>query len=304
MLGTSTHDTKRSEDVRARLALLTEVPSAWADAVRRWSAWNERHRHHDRPDRNAEYLYYQTLVGAWPLPLERALNYMKTASCEAKQHTRWRHRNATYDGALRQFITGTLADATFTADLESFLAPLIVPGQINSLAQTLLKLTAPGVPDIYQGTELWDLSLADPDNRRPVDFARRRQLTEEIKHLSANEAWQRRDEGLPKLWLILRTLAFRAQRPELFGAASSYEPLAAHGAKAAHVVAFNRGGDAITIVPRLVVGLRGNWEGTTVPVPPGLWENELTGDKVPGGPLRLEQLLQRFPVALLARIID
>ncbi|MBI5383148.1 MAG: malto-oligosyltrehalose synthase [Verrucomicrobia bacterium] len=313
MLATSTHDTKRSEDVRARLAVLSEIPAEWCAAVRRWSAMNGKHRRNGCadsaksapwPDRNAEYLFYQTLVGAWPLPLDRALSYLQTAACEAKQHTRWRHRHAAYDEALANFVAATLADAAFTTDLERFIAPLIEPGRINSLAQTLLKLTAPSVPDIYQGTELWDLSLVDPDNRRPVDFARRRQLMEELKSISADEAWRRREEGLPKLWLILRTLAFRAQRPELFGAAGSYGPLAAQGAKAKHVVAFSRGGDAITIVPRLVLGLGGNWEDTTVPVPLGLWENELTGDEVPGGNVRLRELLQRFPVALLSRIDD
>ncbi|HUC85708.1 MAG TPA: malto-oligosyltrehalose synthase, partial [Candidatus Acidoferrales bacterium] len=179
-LTTSTHDTKRAEDVRARLNVLSEVPERWAQAVRRWSAMNARHRQGDFPDRNAEYLYYQTLVGAWPLPEERAQAYMEKASHEAKEHTDWTRRNPEYEAALKQFICGTLQDAGFTQDLGDFVGHIAEAAAVNSLAQTLIKLTAPGVPDIYQGCELWDLSLVDPDNRRPVDFARRQYFVEAV----------------------------------------------------------------------------------------------------------------------------
>jgi len=301
MLATSTHDTKRSEDIRARLSLLSEIPKAWRSAVLRWSALNEKHRRDGWPDRNAEYLYYQTLVGAWPLPLDRALAYMEKASCEAKEHTTWTDRNPAYDEALKHFVTSTLDEAEFTADLERFVAPLVEPGHINSLAQTLVKLTAPGVPDIYQGTELWDFSLVDPDNRRPVDFETRRHLLAGLAHLPVEEIWQRRGEGLPKLWLIQKTLGFRRNHPGLFGSDSSYEPLNAQGGKADHVLGFVRGGRVVTVVPRLIMGLADDWADTVIELPQGVWRNELTGESISGGACRPADLLKRFPVALLVR---
>ncbi|HKI70380.1 MAG TPA: malto-oligosyltrehalose synthase, partial [Verrucomicrobiae bacterium] len=302
MLGTSTHDTKRSEDVRARLWLLSEIPNEWISAVRRWSAMNEKHRRNGLPDRNAEYFLYQTLVGAWPLPLERALPYMEKASREAKQRTSWNEPNADYDAALKEYIAAILNDSNFTDDLQHFVAPLIEPGHINSLAQTLIKLTAPGVPDIYQGNELWDLSLVDPDNRRPVDFATRQNLLDAMKGLSAMQVRQRRDEGLPKLWLIQKTLEFRRRHPDMFGANASYEALFARGKRDEHVVALMRGESAIAIAPRLVARLENDWADTTLRLPVGGWHNELTGEDVVGGELALGDLLQQFPVALLSRV--
>ena len=301
MLATSTHDTKRGEDVRARLHLLAEVPERWAEAVHRWSARTARHRRDDRPDRGAEYLLYQTLVGAWPLERERALAYMEKAAREAKRHTSWLAPDADYEAALRRFVEGCYDDAEFLADVEGFVAPLIELGRVTGLAQTLLKLTCPGVPDLYQGSELWTLTLVDPDNRRPVDYARRRRLLAELEGLSPEAVWARVDEGLPKLWLITRTLAFRGRRPELFGVGGEYAPLAVSGAKAAHAVAFARGGGAVTVVPRLPIGLGGDWGDTALALPAGRWRNELTGDPVDGGTVRLDALLRRFPVALLGR---
>ncbi len=172
MLATSTHDTKRSGDVRARLALLSEVPSAWGRAVTRLAAAANAHRTRpDLPDRRDEYLLYQTLVGAWPIDGERAVAYARKAAREAKLRTSWTAPDAQYEAALDRFVAGCLGDSAFLAELEGFVAALVEPGRINALSQTLLKLAAPGVPDLYQGTELWDLSLVDPDNRRPVDYA-------------------------------------------------------------------------------------------------------------------------------------
>ena len=300
MLATSTHDTKRSEDVRGRLSALSEIPDEWAKTVRRWSVLNEKHRRNQFPDRNAECLFYQTVLGAWPLSVERAVAYMEKAAREAKQHTTWTECNQAYETALKHFVTATLGSAEFVAEVEAFLKSLIEPGRVNSLAQTLLKLTTPGVPDIYQGTELWDLSLVDPDNRRPVDYAVRRQLLAELPGLTATEVMTRSDEGLPKLWLIQRTLEFRKRHPKLFGADSSYEPLLAQGEKAGHVVAFVRGGQAVTVVPRLVLGLANDWGDTTLILPPGQWVNELTGQTISCRDRRLAELLQTFPVALLS----
>lgn len=301
MLATSTHDTKRGEDVRARLSLLTEMPAVWMQAVQRWSQMNARYRSGRFPDRNIEYFYYQTLVGAWPLSLDRAWLVMEKASCEAKQHTTWTERNADYDRILREFVAHTLGDRSFLADLSQFVHPLVEPGYINSLAQTLLKLTTPGVPDIYQGNVLWDFSLVDPDNRRPVDFETRERAATAIRQMTLDQVLQRRAEGFPKLWLIQKSLQFRARRPELFGAATTYQPLRLHGARARHAVAFQRGGGMVVVVPRLVMGLKGDWAETEVMLPEGEWDNVLTGGTVPGGACRLAELLQPFPVALLAR---
>jgi (1->4)-alpha-D-glucan 1-alpha-D-glucosylmutase len=226
---------------------------------------------------------------------------MEKAAREAKQHTSWTRRNAAYDAALRDFVTGTLGDKEFVADLERFVSRLIQPGHINALAETLLKLTTPGVPDIYQGNELWDWSLVDPDNRRPVDYELRKRLLAELKHLSVEQVWQRRGEGLPKLWLIQKTLQLRRRQPELFGADGSYEPLYPRGAKATHAVAFARGGRMVTIVPRLVLRRDNDWSDTTLQLPEGSWFNELTGEDTASGECAVGDLLRRFPVGLLSR---
>ena len=310
MTAVSTHDTKRSDDLRLRLHLLSEIPERWSEAVRRWSGHNERHRVEGPegiPDRNTEYLLYQTLVGAWPLSPERATEYMEKAAREAKDFTSWTRVDAAWEEALRGFITSVLADEVFTADLADFVAPLVEPGRISSLAQTLLRLTAPGVPDTYQGSELWDLSLVDPDNRRPVDYDLRRRLLAELKAgLSPEEILARMDEGLPKLWVLHRALELRRRLPAVFGngAAGHYEPLAARGERAGHAVAFARGGAegiVVTVAPRLVIGLAGAWRDTALDLPPGAWLNELTGEELDGGEVRIGALLSRFPVALLRR---
>jgi (1->4)-alpha-D-glucan 1-alpha-D-glucosylmutase len=299
LLATSTHDTKRGEDVRARLYLLSEIPGAWEEAVRRWAAHNARHRRGDLPDRNAEYLLYQTLVGAWPIDAERLGEYMLKAAHEAKEYTSWRAPDEAYDRALAAFSTALLEDREFVADLEAFVAPLVGPGRVNALAQTLLKYVAPGVPDLYQGSELWNLDLVDPDNRRPVDYGLRRSLLAEIEGgLPVERILERMDEGLPKLFVIQRALAVRRRRPDLFGPEATYTPLAARGAKAAHVVALARGGGLVAVAPRLVLGLGGDWGDTTLALPPGDWRDAFTGREA-RGEAPLAALLGAFPVALL-----
>lgn len=297
-LATSTHDTKRSEDVRARLNLLSEIPKTWTETVRRWSALNARHRQDDFPDRNLEYLFYQTLAGAWPLPVKRAQSYLEKAARESKQFTTWTNRNVSYESALQKFVSETLRDSEFTTDLERFAGTLADAAAVNSLAQTLIKLTAPGVPDFYQGCELWDFSLVDPDNRRPVNFYLHRRLLAEAKPLSAKEIWDRRAEGLPKMWIIQKTLPLRAPEPDF--SSLDYEPLSADGAKAEHVVAFSRGKKFVVIVPRFLLKLKNDWQGTTLKLPAGNWRNEFTGEDFTGE-IRLEDLFQVFPVALLVR---
>ena len=307
LLATSTHDTKRAEDTRARIALLSEIPTRFAGAVSEWSSLNDRHRADPSlPDRNAEWLLYQTLIGAWPLSAERAVAYMEKASKEAKEHTSWVDPDPVYDDALRRFVEGILGDAEFTAALERFVAPLVEPGRVNSLAQALLKLTSPGVPDVYQGCELWSHALVDPDNRRPVDFAVRESLLAEAEEASPADVWPARaDSGLPKLLLTHRALHLRRRRSDCFRADAGYEPLAAAGPKASHAVAFGRGGDVVAVAPRLVIGLGGDWAGTTLMLPSGgRFEDVLDGAKRTfDGEVLLADLLGPFPVALLERAV-
>jgi (1->4)-alpha-D-glucan 1-alpha-D-glucosylmutase len=226
---------------------------------------------------------------------------MLKAAREAKQQTSWTAPNAEYERTLQAFIAGALADDEFVTDLRGFVDGLTTPGWITSLAQTLLKVTAPGVPDIYQGCDLWDLSLVDPDNRRPVDYGLRQRLLGELEGAAPEDIWARRDEGLPKLWLIRQALATRSARAAAFDARGAYEPLMAHGAKAAHAVAFMRGGEVIALAPRLVMGLGGDWADTTLELPAGRWRDTLTGDQFQGGVVALSDALRRFPVALFVR---
>lgn len=303
MLATSTHDTKRSEDMRARLYLLSEIPEQWVEAVRRWSAHNEKYRQNNHPDRNTEYLIYQTLVGAWPIELERIAAYMQKAVREAKKYSSWTHPDSEYENAVLQFVEKILSDQKFLVDLKEFIQPLISAGRINSLAQTLIKFTAPGVPDIYQGMELWDFSLVDPDNRRPVDFGLRRELLASLEEASPEAILQGMESGLPKMWVIRQALWLRKRCPERFESAG-YQPLAVQGTKAGHVVAFIRGNSVVTVCPRLIMTLAGKWEDTSLTLPQGDWLNELTGEQLRGGNLMLHDLLNLFPVALLSRKAD
>ena len=301
MLATSTHDTKRSEDVRARLFLLSELPEQWSHAVRDWFAINERHRTGDLPDRNLEYHLYQVLVGAWPLDQARLMTYAEKAAREAKVYTSWTNPEPHYETALKNFVEGILADPQFVKELEDFVAPLIAPGRINSLAQTLLKLAAPGVPDFYQGSELWSLNLVDPDNRRPVDFDTRRKLLADLKTATPEQVMARVDDGLPKLWLIKQALALRKRHPDWFGPDAGIHSLRATGARAEHVIAFARGTFVVAVAPRLVIKLAGDWQDTKLALPDGEWMNHLTGEHWHGTSARLGDLLHRFPVALLSR---
>jgi (1->4)-alpha-D-glucan 1-alpha-D-glucosylmutase len=303
MITLSTHDTKRSGDVRARINLLSELPGAWEQAIGRWSQSNKRYKENGWPDANAEYLLYQTLIGAWPIDAARVNAFAQKAAKEAKVHTSWTDPHADYDDALSAFTAALLRDRGFVADLEAFLAEhrLIERGRVNSLAQVALLLTCPGIPDLYQGTEVWDLSLVDPDNRRPVDFAARRLLLDDLAGAGPQAALARCSEGAPKLWLIHRVLGHRGRHPGAYGPGSGYQRLPVHGPKAAHAVAFTRTGGLAVVVPRLVAGLAQDWAGSTVTLPGGPWVDVLAGGQVDGGDASVAGLLQRFPVAVLGR---
>nr|MBA2596761.1 malto-oligosyltrehalose synthase [Chloroflexia bacterium] len=293
LLTSSTHDTKRSEDMRARIAVLSEVPREWRAAVNRWTRLNRcrktRVEGAAAPDRNDEYLLYQTLLGAWPWDVEtpdhefveRLEAFMVKAGREAQTHTSWVNPDAGYEDALRGFVRAALDTARpnpFLEDIATLRDLVAHVGAVNALAQQLLKLTAPGVPDIYQGTELWNQSLVDPDNRRPVDYARRVRLLRELRRRRpsrrlAAELLEAKVDGRIKLYLTSRTLAFRATHAALF-ADGDYLPLGAEGAAAEHSVAFaRRGGDdeIIVAVPRLVAGLTG--KKLVDPIGPDVWED-------------------------------
>jgi (1->4)-alpha-D-glucan 1-alpha-D-glucosylmutase len=301
MTATSTHDTKRGEDTRLRISALSEIPDAWAAAVARWGKIAERHRSDEMPDLNAIYLLFQTLVGAWPLETERAVAYMQKASKEAKRYTSWTDPVPAYDEALEAFVRALLADEEFTRDLEALVEPLIVPARRSSLAQTLIRLTYPGVPDTYQGTELWAHTLVDPDNRRPVDHAARRELLAEIDGLDARELWPDQGDGRAKLLVTARALAARKKSPDAFGADSAYEPLVATGSGTEHVVAYLRGPRFAVLTTRLNVNVDRYLPGTTVELAPGEWTDAFTGRSVAGGVLEVPDLLDAFPVALLEK---
>jgi (1->4)-alpha-D-glucan 1-alpha-D-glucosylmutase len=309
MLTTSTHDTKRSEDVRTRLAVLSQLPDLWVRAVGEWAEVCARHRGPVGPAPEHELLLLQTLVGAWPIDAERAVDYLRKAAREGKRHTAWIDGDDRYEADLEDAIRGLLDDADAVALIERVLDAVQRAGRWTSLSQTLLKLTSPGVPDIYQGTELWDLSLVDPDNRRPVDLDRRHQMLGELTAEAPHpvDLLGRTDEGVPKLWVTARALRLRQERPGALGPAGSYTPVTATGVRDQHVVAYLRGDEVLTVVPRLVVGLGStfetwDWGDTTLPVPPGRWRCVLTEHVVDGGSdVPVGEVLAAFPVALLAR---
>ena len=300
MLATSTHDNKRSEDVRARISILSEIPERWSEALHVWSQLNANAWQNRLPDRHAEYLLYQTLIGAWPIDRERSWQYMLKAVREAKINTSWHEPNNSFEEKIRGFVGGVYDTPEFIASLELFIEPLILPGRINSLAQTLIKMVAPGVPDFYQGTELWDLSLVDPDNRRPVDFDLRLEMMKRARRMSPAEVLREWDSGIPKLWMTDRILSVRRERTDDFSADSKYQPLVAQGSHLGRLLAFRRGENLIAVVPRFTLTLAGAWGDTNLPLPGGEWRNCFTGatiqrDVTPGA------LFESFPVALLIR---
>ena len=344
LLASSTHDTKRSEDVRARLNVLSELPDLWRDALRRFARLNSRYKTHVdnavAPDANDEYLFYQTVVGAWPMGdalaepqafeqfRRRIREYMFKAIKEAKVKTSWTNADPAYEEAMGRFVDQVLDRKTsprFIAAIDALRQRVERPGQLNALGQVAVKLGCPGVPDTYQGCELWDLSLVDPDNRRPVDFALRQRLLEGLdeavrvdRATLCRELAASLSDGRAKMYLTAEGLRLRARRPELF-AQGGYDALDLSGAAAGHGVAFMRrsGADVVVVmVPRLTAhfteqsGLERAFSGTWLELPENLknlkLRNVLTG-KIPplgettsGRPgLDLGPLLGDFPVVLM-----
>ena len=305
LLATATHDTKRGEDARLRVAMLSEMPREWRDAVlriralvRKGDGWV--------PSPAAEYLLYQTLVAAFPISADRAAAYMLKAVREAKQETSWLDPDAEYERGLDAFVRRVVGDAAIRDEVRALVTAMTPAWQIASLSQALLKLTAPGVPDIYQGCELWDLHLVDPDNRAPVDFDLRRRLLGELDGLSTPHILQRAAEALPKLHLTRAALHLRARRAGAFDAESTYAPLAVRGERAGNAVAYARGtveepATVIVLAVRLAHRLHGDWGDTELDVPEADWRNVLSGAVLSGGTHPITALLNEFPVMLLER---
>jgi (1->4)-alpha-D-glucan 1-alpha-D-glucosylmutase len=337
MLGTSTHDSKRSEDVRARLNVLSEIPFDWETRIAKWRRFNRARRRRvggrPVPSRAEEYLFYQTVVGSWPVGdraqamaeyRSRISAYMIKALREAKINTSWAKQNERYEQLVSEFVSDVLGDAArnqFLEDLDEFVGSIAVPGFLNGLGQTLLKLTSPGVPDIYQGNDVWDFSLVDPDNRRPVDYARRAQLLEQLEGAAADPAGvpalledmlANIADGRAKLYATWRALQLRAERPELFEH-GAYGPIEPRGPRAEHLCALMRSHDsacAVAVVGRWFASLPRNagaaatsfdWLDTTVAIPPGVYRDVFSMETrtVEGDGARVADLFARFPIALL-----
>ena len=289
----STHDAKRSEDVRARLAVLAEIPGEWTGVFHRWAAA------HPLPDPSLDLLAWQNLVGAWPISAERLASYLGKASKEAKLVTSHVEAVPEVDEAVAAWPAAVLGDAALVAEIEEFVGRIRGPGWSNSLGQKLLQIAGPGVPDVYQGTELFEYSLVDPDNRRPVDWAARRDL---LARLDGGELPGVDADGAAKLLVTSRALRLRRERPELF---DGYRAVPAQGPAAAHAVAFARSPSLVAVATRLPVGLaaRGGWADTVLPLPGAAtgWRDVVTGAEVDGSAPALATLLARYPVALLVR---
>jgi (1->4)-alpha-D-glucan 1-alpha-D-glucosylmutase len=341
---TSTHDTKRSEDVRARISVLSELPGAWKQATSRWARTNRKARTmidgSSYPSRNEEYLIYQTLVGTWPLSspshrdlrvyTERILAYMLKAMREAKVFTSWINPSDVHEDAMRRFIEAMLApdNTAFLDDFCEFQRRIAQIGIYNSLAQVTIKISAPGVPDFYQGTELWDFSLVDPDNRRPVDYARRQALLADLdatlrstgRDAVVADLMAHIDDDRLKLFTTSVALRSRRDHRDLFER-GGYAPIAVEGGRHPHVFAYARayaGGEALVVVPRLMATLLPDrdlpplgervWGDTRLVLPASTaagYHDVFTdrcvpldrqGDRVT---MRVADVFDRFPVALL-----
>jgi len=339
----STHDTKRSEDARARLNVLSELPEEWRRAVARWSRLNEPHRRRIgdslAPDSNEEYFIYQALIAVWPVDqsttapdvqfIPRIQQYMEKALREAKVHTSWTHVHQPFESAVRDFIARILAQdmsSAFLSEFSAFQRHIAHFGLLNSLSQTLIRLAAPGVPDTYQGTEILDFSLVDPDNRRPVDYGHRQEMLAQLrtKFEKPLEQWpaatqsllENMHDGAAKLLITWRTLQLRSKHPGLFSA-SQYIPLAASGKGDKYIFSFARSGGgelAIVAAPRFFSQLTPDiahlplgekvWQDTSILLPTDRqleWVNQFTGQSITpsNGQLMAADLFSHFPVALL-----
>jgi (1->4)-alpha-D-glucan 1-alpha-D-glucosylmutase len=286
MTALSTHDTKRGEDVRARIGVLSQVAPRWAELVARWAELTPP------PDAATALFLWQNIFGVWPVDgavtdeLRGRLHaYAEKAIREAALRTSWIDPDTVFETAVHAWLDAVL-DGPVAAELTALVASLDEHGRSDSLGQKLVALTAPGVPDVYQGTELWEDSLVDPDNRRPVDYLERRQALRSLVH--------------PKMRVVWAALRLRRERPGSF-LDSGYAPVLAHGAAAGHVVAFTRGQDVLTAVTRHTVRLaETGWGDTSLPLPDGIWVDRIGGGAF-SGTVTAADLFADLPVALLER---
>jgi (1->4)-alpha-D-glucan 1-alpha-D-glucosylmutase len=307
----STHDTKRQEDVRARLAVLAESPDAWAREVSAWHGHARQLAAGQLPDPDTEYLLWQTVAGSWPIGEDRLTGYLRKAMREAKTRTSWLDPDTGYESAVLDLARAVLSDDALTERIAAFVTWITPDAIANSLGAKLVQLTMPGVPDLYQGCELAAFSLVDPDNRRPVDFARRREMLAALDEAGGpgpagaadcpGTAVARTSLDAGKLLVSSQALRLRRARPAWF--TGGYEPLSAGGTGRDHAVAFIRSGQCVTVATRLPAGLRrkGGWQDTALLLPPGQWRDVLTGAVHAGDEVPLAALTAALPVALLAR---
>jgi (1->4)-alpha-D-glucan 1-alpha-D-glucosylmutase len=330
MIASATHDTKRGEDARGRLNALSEMPGEWAEALDRWRTIAEPHLAEGEelaaaPDANDQSMMLQAILGAWPMELldegashdavagfrERLEGFLTKALREAKRHTSWVNVDEAYEAAAQALLRALVApEAPFLDAFRPLARRLAFHGMLNGLARTVLKCTLPGVPDVYQGTEFWDLSLVDPDNRRPVDYGARARALEAEEPIDALlGSWR---DGRIKQRIVHRLLTDRAEAPSLY-AEGGYEPLAASGTAANRVVAFTRtyGRDTLVVaVPRLLAAAvadetmpvgREFWGDAALPLPPGRWRDVVTGASVETGegPHPIGELFSILPISVL-----
>ena len=341
---TGTHDTKRSEGVRSRINVLSEMPEAWQSHLQLWAKLNAKHKEEvdgrATPDRNEEYFLYQTLLGVWPLErgscetlVERVQAYLVKATREAMVHTRWTRPNQLHEKALQQFVARILSPAAedFLGDFRPFQSEIAYYGMVNSLAQMLLKIVSPGVADFYQGSELWDLRLVDPDNRAPVDFERRAALLEQLAREEAMDAvglignllehWH---DGRIKLFLVQKAIRFRRENAALFQE-GEFLPLVTKGERRQNLVCFMRrrnGNQVLVAVPRWLSQVASSarsqrdWHDAEVVLPADSsvrWQSVVTGHEVmtheesggqslTGQSLKVANLLEHFPVAFFRSV--
>ncbi len=297
MVAGTTHDTKRGEGTRARISVLAEVPGLWAEAVA------ELFTLVPVPDAGFGNLLWQAIIGVWPASRDRLHAYAEKAMREAGEHTSWIAPDAGYEGAIQACVDAAFDNPDVVAVLQRVLDVVVAPGRSNALSAKLLDLTIPGIPDLYQGSELWELNLVDPDNRLPVDFEVRSDMLAEIRAGARSPLSEEGfDQGGVKLLLCHQALTLRRDHPELF---TTYAPIEAQGPAAGHLIGFDRGG-AISLATRLPIGLAaaGGWRGTWIPLPEGRWRDQISGRRVAPdehGGILLGDVFAQFPVALLVR---
>jgi len=295
----STHDTKKSEDISSNLIALSEAPTIWSEKISYWSEINKKICEFETPDKNIEYIYYMLLLSSHPISLERILFQVKKAYCDGDPSL----INSDDLQNIEDFIRKTYNHKTFIEDIAVFSSMLKKRGRSISLSRTFLKLLSHGVPDTYQGTEIWDNSLADPDNRRAVDFEARNKILNEVKEMNLGQIKENIGNGHLKLWLNWRILNLKKEKPELFDSRAKYNPIYASGGKSDLIISFVRGKGMIALTSRTGSEIANTWGETKISLPKGQWRNFLSDDDSTRYQKEalVADLLADLPLALLVR---